>query len=112
MVTAQRKTLAEKEQLIMELKYSLESKYITLGFYNKHVYYYDYYNHDVSLLFSITMDKEHPHDQSSTNTLSGMYNEVYNYVPNVIEKLKLLDRMNKAKTLEIDKLTRYKEGEL
>ena len=28
------------------------------------------------------------------------------------EKLKLLDRMNKAKTLEIEKLSRHKEGEL
>ena len=28
------------------------------------------------------------------------------------EKLKLLDRMTKAKTSEIDKLARHKEGEL
>ena len=29
----------------------------------------------------------------------------------MIEKVKLLDKMNKARTLEIEKLTRHKKGE-
>ena len=48
------------------------------------------------------MDSEQPQDQSSTDTLSGMFSE----------KFKILDRMSKAKLLKIEKLTRHKEGDL
>ena len=49
MVIAQRKTLAENDQLIMELKSSLEGTFTTLGFLIKYVYCYHYYNDNVSL---------------------------------------------------------------
>ena len=58
------------------------------------------------------MDSEQQQDQSSIDTLSGtcINRDIIMYLM-LTEKLKLLEKMSKAKTLEIEKLTGYKEGE-
>ena len=55
-------------------------------------------------------------DQLSTNTLSGICIDLGNVLCTwclliTIEKAKLLDKMSREITLEIEKLTRHKEGE-
>ena len=55
-------------------------------------------------------------DQISTDTLLGMCIDSGNVLCTwcsliMIEKTKLLDKMSKARTLEMEKLTRHKEGE-
>ena len=49
---------------------------------------------------------------STDVSLSGKYNINYNTIIYSLctEKLKLSEKMSKAKTLEIEKLTRHKEG--
>ena len=57
------------------------------------------------------INKEQQQDQPLSNTLSGtsMYTDLTMFLN---RELKLLDGMNKAKTLEIEQLIKHKENQL